>query len=44
MSRDLDTPNALKVVDDWARETLAGACSVPTQDVAEAVDAIFGII
>jgi L-cysteine:1D-myo-inositol 2-amino-2-deoxy-alpha-D-glucopyranoside ligase len=44
MSRDLDTPNALKVVDDWARETLAGAGSVPTQDVAEAVDAIFGII
>jgi L-cysteine:1D-myo-inositol 2-amino-2-deoxy-alpha-D-glucopyranoside ligase len=44
MSVDLDTPNALKVVDDWARETLAGAESESTQGVAEAVDAIFGII
>jgi L-cysteine:1D-myo-inositol 2-amino-2-deoxy-alpha-D-glucopyranoside ligase len=44
MSKDLDTPKALQVVDDWASQTLAGAGSVPTQGVAQAVDAIFGII
>jgi L-cysteine:1D-myo-inositol 2-amino-2-deoxy-alpha-D-glucopyranoside ligase len=44
MSTDLDTPKALQVVDDWASDTLAGAGSVPTLGVAQAVDAIFGII
>jgi L-cysteine:1D-myo-inositol 2-amino-2-deoxy-alpha-D-glucopyranoside ligase len=44
MSQDLDTPNAINVVDDWAAQTLAGAESEPTESVAEAVDAFLGII
>jgi L-cysteine:1D-myo-inositol 2-amino-2-deoxy-alpha-D-glucopyranoside ligase len=44
MSQDLDTPNALNVVDDWVAQTLAGAESESTESVAEAVDAILGII
>jgi L-cysteine:1D-myo-inositol 2-amino-2-deoxy-alpha-D-glucopyranoside ligase len=44
MSQDLDTPNAINVVDDWVAQTLAGAESESTESVAEAVDAILGII
>lgn len=44
MSNDLDTPAALKAVDDWAKETLSGAEVESTGDVARVVDAILGII
>jgi hypothetical protein len=44
MSQDLDTPNAINVVDDWVAQTLAGAESEPTESVAKAVDAFLGII
>ena len=44
MSNDLDTPAALKAVDDWARETISGAEVESTGEVAKVVDAILGII
>ena len=44
MSNDLDTPAALKAVDDWAKETLSGAEVESTGEVARVVDAILGII
>ena len=44
MSQDLDTPSSLQALDSWAFETLAGAGLESTQDVAQGIDAIFGII
>ena len=44
MRNDLDTPSALKAIDDWATATLAGAEVEATSEVALAIDAILGII
>lgn len=44
MRKDLDTPSALKAIDVWAAETLAGAQLDSTSEVAVAIDAILGII
>lgn len=44
MSSDLDTPNALLLVDEWAEKTLSGESSAPTKAVADAIDAILGIV
>ncbi|MGA0003570.1 MAG: cysteine--1-D-myo-inosityl 2-amino-2-deoxy-alpha-D-glucopyranoside ligase [Candidatus Nanopelagicales bacterium] len=44
MSNDLDTPAALKAVDDWARETISGAEVESSGEVAKVVDAILGIV
>lgn len=44
MSNDLDTPAALKAIDAWATETLSGAAVESTDQVAEVVDAILGIV
>ena len=44
MRNDLDTPSALKALDVWAAETLAGAQLEATSEVAVAIDAILGII
>ena len=44
MRNDLDTPSALKAIDVWAAETLAGAQLDATSEVAVAIDAILGII
>ena len=44
MRNDLDTPSALKALDVWAAETLAGAQLDATSEVALAIDAILGII
>jgi len=44
MRNDLDTPSALKAIDVWAAETLAGAQLDATGEVAVAIDAILGII
>ena len=44
MRNDLDTPSALKALDIWAAETLAGAQLDATSEVAVAIDAILGII
>jgi L-cysteine:1D-myo-inositol 2-amino-2-deoxy-alpha-D-glucopyranoside ligase len=44
MSNDLDTPAVLKAIDDWASETLSGAAVDSTSELAEAVDAILGIV
>lgn len=44
MRNDLDTPSALKALDVWAAETLAGAQLNATSEVAVAIDAILGII
>ena len=44
MRNDLDTPSALKALDVWAAETLAGAQLDATSEVAVAIDAILGII
>ena len=44
MRNDLDTPSALKAIDDWATATLAGAVVEATSEVAVAIDAILGII
>lgn len=44
MSNDLDTPVALKAIDAWASETLSGVAVESTGEVAEAVDAILGIV
>jgi L-cysteine:1D-myo-inositol 2-amino-2-deoxy-alpha-D-glucopyranoside ligase len=41
---DLDTPKALEIVDQWAIATTAGAKSVPTQQMQQAIDALLGII
>ena len=43
MRNDLDTPSALKALDVWAAETLAGAQLDATSEVAVAIDAILGI-
>jgi L-cysteine:1D-myo-inositol 2-amino-2-deoxy-alpha-D-glucopyranoside ligase len=44
LSNDLDTPAAIELVDDWAKRTLSGDDSDATTTVADAVDAILGII
>ena len=44
MRNDLDTPSALKAIDIWAAETLAGTQLDETSEVAVAIDAILGII
>lgn len=44
LSEDLNTPQALKLIDDWAASTLSGVQSEPTQVVAQAIDAILGIV
>lgn len=44
MRNDLDTPSALKAIDIWAAETLAGKQLDETSEVAVAIDAILGII
>jgi L-cysteine:1D-myo-inositol 2-amino-2-deoxy-alpha-D-glucopyranoside ligase len=44
LSSDLDTPTAIELVDDWAKRTLSGNNSEPTNSVADAVDAILGIV
>jgi hypothetical protein len=44
MRNDLDTPSALKALDVWTAETLAGAQLYATSEVAIAIDAILGII
>ena len=44
LSEDLDTPQALKLIDDWAASTLSGVQNEPTQVVAQAIDAILGIV
>jgi len=44
LSNDLNTPSAIEFVDDWAKRTLSGDDSEATTSVADAVDAILGII
>ena len=44
LSNDLDTPTAIELVDVWAKRTLSGDNSEPTNSVADAVDAMLGII
>jgi L-cysteine:1D-myo-inositol 2-amino-2-deoxy-alpha-D-glucopyranoside ligase len=44
LSNDLDTPTAIELVDDWAKRTLSGDNSEPTTSVADAVNAMLGII
>lgn len=44
MCNDLDTPSALLLVDDWAEKTLSGDETTLTKSVADAVDAILGIV
>jgi L-cysteine:1D-myo-inositol 2-amino-2-deoxy-alpha-D-glucopyranoside ligase len=44
MSNDLDTPAVLKAIDTWATETLFGAAVDSTAEVADAVNAILGIV
>ena len=44
LSEDLNTPRALKIVDDWAASTLSGVQSEPTQVVAQSIDATLGIV
>jgi len=44
LSNDLDTPTAVELVDDWAKRTLSGDTSEPTTSVADAVNAMLGII
>lgn len=44
LQRDLDTPRAIAVIDDWVSATLAGETSEPTGVMASAVDALLGII
>jgi L-cysteine:1D-myo-inositol 2-amino-2-deoxy-alpha-D-glucopyranoside ligase len=45
LAQNLDTPSALRAVDDWASSTLAGANSDPTAQglVARTLDALLGI-
>jgi L-cysteine:1D-myo-inositol 2-amino-2-deoxy-alpha-D-glucopyranoside ligase len=44
MVNDLDTPAALARIDQWAKETLQSSGSTPSKEVADAVDALFGIV
>ena len=44
LSDDLNTPHALNLIDDWAASTLSGVQNEPTQIVAQAIDAILGIV
>jgi L-cysteine:1D-myo-inositol 2-amino-2-deoxy-alpha-D-glucopyranoside ligase len=44
LSNDLDTPSALTLIDRWANESLANSGTTPTNDVANLIDALFGII
>lgn len=44
LGNDLDTPTTIGLVDDWAQRTLSGDNSEPTALVADAVDAMLGII
>lgn len=44
MCNDLDTPNTLRAIDEWARETLSGAELESTSEARNAIDAILGIV
>jgi L-cysteine:1D-myo-inositol 2-amino-2-deoxy-alpha-D-glucopyranoside ligase len=44
LSNDLGTPTVIELVDDWAKQTLSGDNSEPTNSVADAVNAMLGII
>lgn len=44
LQQDLDTPAAIARIDDWVAATLDGEASEPTETMAEAVDALLGII
>ena len=44
LQQDLDTPAAIALVDEWVAATLNGEVSEPTQAMANAVDALLGII
>ena len=44
LQRDLDTPAAIAIIDDWVAQTLSGDTSEPTNVMASAVDALLGII
>ena len=44
LQQDLDTPAAIALVDEWVAATHLGEDSEPTQAMANAVDALLGII
>ena len=44
LQQDLDTPNAIALVDGWVAATLTGEGSEPTDAMVNAVDALLGII
>ena len=44
LQQDLDTPSAIALVDEWVAATLSGEDSEPTGTMANAVDALLGII
>jgi L-cysteine:1D-myo-inositol 2-amino-2-deoxy-alpha-D-glucopyranoside ligase len=44
LGTDLDTPGAIEVMDAWVMKTLDGDVSESTEPVANAVDAILGIV
>jgi len=44
LQQDLDTPAAIALVDEWVAKTHLGEASEPTQAMANAVDALLGII
>jgi L-cysteine:1D-myo-inositol 2-amino-2-deoxy-alpha-D-glucopyranoside ligase len=44
LQQDLDTPTAIALVDEWVAKTHLGEASEPTQAMANAVDALLGII
>ena len=44
LQQDLDTPSAIALVDEWVAATLSGEDSEPTGAMANAVDALLGII
>jgi L-cysteine:1D-myo-inositol 2-amino-2-deoxy-alpha-D-glucopyranoside ligase len=44
LQQDLDTPAAIALVDEWVAATHLGEASEPTQAMANAVDALLGII
>jgi len=44
LQQDLDTPAAIALVDEWVAATLNGEASEPAQAMANAVDALLGII
>lgn len=44
LSRDLDTPSVIALIDAWAEKTLSGDDSEETSSVSIAVDAILGIV